>query len=200
MRKVKLNDATQPELLDYCVTVLGIPDLDPNTNLIRLQQKVLDLQPELNEIVVSDSVMPQEAKEPPVATRPGHGGGINRTERASIAKGDVTATNGHNDPKVRINIFKDDQNKGEPIPVSVNGRTMLIPVGTTVPIPLRYFLALKEAITTVYDFDAKTNENIPRVESRHRFNVVGMPSESEVVAWDRKLGGDGVMILEKLAA
>lgn len=52
----------------------------------------------------------------------------------------------------RIQIARQDGNGGDrPVPVSVNGKTMLIPRGEPVAVPEEYAEALRNAKQTVYD-------------------------------------------------
>lgn len=186
MRKVKLADATQAEMLNYCLVTLGMPkaQVPTHTGVENLRGKILSVMgPETDEITVPDLETPIAPKE----VRPQHGGTVGLTQRNS---GLPTAAHGLNDPKVEITIFKTEKNKGEPIQVSVNGRLMLVPVGSRVVIPYRYYLALQNAQTTQYDFNEKTNDIDPREESRHPFNVHHLPSDEEIAAWDTALLGD----------
>lgn len=179
MRKVKLEEATPSEMLLHCRVVLGMGKaiLPDHTGADTLRAKILALMPDTQEIEVPEV---QVVHDKPV----GHGGNPGISERA---QGVPTSSHGGNDPKVSLTLFKTEKNKGEPIPVSVNGRTMLIPVGSLVSIPYRYFLALNYAVTTQYNFDDKTNDITPSEEPRHQYNVSEMPSRDEIAAWNEAL-------------
>lgn len=184
--KRKITDASTPELIEFARTTLGIPkgNLPDNTGRDKVIAKIKEVRgDDIEEIDVQDN--PATAlQRPGITSAPA-------AHDTPLVKGEPgakpTASNGLNDPKVELTLFKTDKNLGKDIPVSVNGRHMLIPVGRPVEIPLRFFLALCDAVGTVFDFNETTNEVDVRDEPRHPFNVHSMPSKQERKEWDEAL-------------
>lgn len=189
MKKVKIEDASTVELIEFARVVCGIPkgNVPDNTGRATVIAKIKEIKgDEIEEIEVPD--IASTALQRPGAFEPSAAHG-NKVAPAASDNGQPTAANGKNDPKVELTLFKTDKNKGNPIEVSVNGRQMLIPVGVPCEIPLRFFLALCDAISVVYDFNENNNEIDVREEPRHPFNVHNMPSKAERMAWDEALSG-----------
>lgn len=129
---VKLNDAGAAELRAYAETQLGIT-FGGAESKVNMRAKILEAKPDLVEIPAlekaagptqqGDAPKPVTASQPPPAPE-----------------------------KVRIIINRtEDPGGDEHVPVSVNGRAMLIPRGETVEIPLPYFQVLQNAVRHVYD-------------------------------------------------
>jgi hypothetical protein len=188
MRKIKLVDATQPELLAYCRIILNLPirDIPDNTGISKLIAKISAvLPPETDEIELPDAI-------PGVEYQVGQGSraAVAAPKTDSAGRKKAVVSHGLYDPPVMLTIYDTEQNKGRPVEVSVNGRTMLIPVGTSQRVPYRYFLALQNAVQTNYNYDTTSNENVPQVTVRYQVNVSVMPSVDDINLWNQDLMED----------
>ena len=89
------------------------------------------------------------------------------------------------DPLVRLTLHETSEGGAmgkQPVPISVNGSTMLIPRGVEVEIPYRYFLALGYAVRTHYDQDAEGNINAADVPA-YPFSVHLLPTREQLEWW-----------------
>lgn len=101
------------------------------------------------------------------------------------------------DPKVVVNIPSDAENGGaHPVPVCVNGDHILIMRNTDVPIPYRFYEALRIAVETNYRQEAPESGGKPVTisERRHafRFSTLEMPPRDEIEAYRKRNASVGL--------
>lgn len=117
------------------------------------------------------------------------GDGEAMPEVVSGPNGKLSA-NYRDDPKITVNIPTDVENGGaSPVPVCVNGDSILIKRNTDVRIYWRHYLALKNAIQTDYRQEPGDNGTTRLIgEDRHafRFSASDGPSEAEIAAWHER--------------
>lgn len=133
MQKVPVHEATAEQLRQYAANVLGL-DIHPNakreTILARIMAVTGDALTEIDVDEGPDADLPVGAPPQPATTQ----------------------QHGPTPGKVRVIINTVDEPGGsEPVPLSVNGRAMLVPRGRQVDIPSHYFEVLKNATKMVYD-------------------------------------------------
>lgn len=105
---------------------------------------------------------------------------------AKAARGEHPAESSRGDPLVRLQIPDQDRPGGkDPVPLSVNGKAMLIPRRIICDVPYRYFLALQAAVQTVYT-PQEDGTNLAADVPNYGYNVHSMPSEAEVAAWEKR--------------
>ena len=154
-KKVKLADATGPEIRDFASSVLGI-EIHPNTPIERARAKVAAALGDKDEITV-------EIREPEPAIQ-------GSAPRPVTAKQQPPARK-----MVRIRVNRtEDVGGNEAVPVAVNGQTMLIPRDKDVDVPEEYVEALEHATKHVFDMmpDGHSINPEPRVVSRFPFQRV----------------------------
>lgn len=101
------------------------------------------------------------------------------------------------DPKVIVNIPSDAENGGShPVPVCVNGDHILIHRNMDVPIPYRFYEALRIAVETNYRQEAPESGGKPITisELRHafRFSTLEMPPRDEIEAYRKRNANVGI--------
>lgn len=116
--------------------------------------------------------------------------------RAARGKGLVDKTSS-GDPKVVIHIPKQTGPGGERhVPVSVNGRLMLIPRGKNVEVPYRYYEALLNAMETRFEEIPAKGDKPAELKTTdvlaYPFHVVKMPAAAEVEAWRKPQEAEGL--------
>ena len=89
-----------------------------------------------------------------------------------------------NDPKVRLTVAMNESPGGSrDFFVSVNNVAMLVPRGEEIHLPYRYYLVLKNAVSTTFTMDPETFENVPRDVPAYPFSVVTLPTDEEMRGW-----------------
>jgi len=130
-QKISIAEATQAQFREFANNSLGL-NLPPNTKDETVVAKITAAWGK-DYIMVSKEEDIQK-----------HAGAAPRPVT------DVQAS--PEDDKVRIVIsITEDPGGNEPVPVSVNGKAMLIPRGKEVDIPLSYFEVLNNAIAYKYE-------------------------------------------------
>lgn len=108
----------------------------------------------------------------------------------------VTSDHYRHDPTVTVMIQTDEENGGHhPVPVCVNGDHILIQRNEEVPIPFRFYEALKIAVETNYRQEPPPQGGKPITvsERRHafRFSTTDMPSKDEIAAYRKRVANIG---------
>jgi hypothetical protein len=178
MKRVPMAEATEAQLREFAQNVLGLA-IDHKTKGDKRRAAIGRAWPNQDHILVADTAPPAEAPAPALD--------INHTA-VPATKAMVDRTSGL-DPKVKINISREAGPGGDrAVPVSVNGVAMVIPRGEDVTVPYRFYLALRNAITTLVEQDPNTLEEFRRDTPSYPFQVVGpLPSEAEIAAWSKKV-------------
>ncbi len=153
MKQVKIADASEQQLRDFGRDTLGLT-LPPNCKIETLKAKIQAAW-DKDYVVVDDAEAPEpiNGKSPQPVTDEQQG-----PEREMV--------------RVFINIT-DDAGGDEPVPVSVNGKAMLIPRNENCDIPVEYYEVLKNAVQHKYDPlpDGGLNP-VPRLVPKYPFQKV----------------------------
>lgn len=161
--KVPLKEATREQMMQFGQTVLGL-SIPGNIGDETLRAKITEVWDK------DDIVLPLAAETPasPEGDPPAP-----VTEDQQAAAADKKAAE-----KVTIILQRtEDAGGDEPVPVSVNGKCMLIPRGEEATIPRPYYEVLKNAVTHRYESvkDGGINPT-PRKVPAYPFQVVsGLP-------------------------
>lgn len=150
-KTIRLAEASKAQMRHFAETHLGIA-IHPNANEETVRAKVAAAW-NRDEIEVPDepAPAPQEGSAPRPVT----------AAQKPPEKG-----------KVRVLIAKTEEPGGEDdVPISVNGRAMLVPRGREVEIPAHYFEVLRNAVRTVYD-SLPDGGMVPREVPRYAFQRV----------------------------
>lgn len=159
IEKKPIGDATEEELREFGMSYLGMT-FAANAKRDSILSKVKQAWPK-DEIMVSDG---EEASVP---------------DQTGDAPKPVNAEQqGPKEGEVRMIVFESELPGGkDPVPVSVNGKAMLIPRGQEVEVPERYFEVLANALMDYYETDEDGNlVPIPRKIPRYQFNVLARNS------------------------
>lgn len=102
----------------------------------------------------------------------------------------VPAGAGSDDPIWLIEIGETEMPGGkDPVPVSVNGRALVLQRNMRIPLPHRYKIALDHAVRESVDQDMRTSEITTSKVRNYPFQILERPSEAEIAAWHRRNGG-----------
>lgn len=182
---IPLNDASDRQLVDYARTFLQL-DVHPNAKRETVLAKIGQGAPGNDQctIVLAEVEVEEERRQPTEAVREALLNDDGR--RFDVASQD--------DPRFTI-IIQEQGGLGNfgkrAVPVACNGRTMLIPRGKECTIPARYYYVLKEAMENhIEDVPNEDNPSkVDRVETEvmsYPFQIVKMPSQAELDAWNEK--------------
>lgn len=182
---IPLADASDRQLVDYARTFLQL-DVHPNAKRETVLSKISQGAPgnEQCTIVLPDLEPEPELRQPVPAVREVLLNDDGR--RFDIAS--------QEDPRFTI-IIQEQGGLGNfgkrAVPVACNGRTMLIPRGKECTIPARYYYVLKEAMENhIEDVPMEDNPSkVERVETEvmsYPFQIIRMPSQAELDAWNEK--------------
>jgi len=153
MKQVDIKQASESQLRDFGRDTLGL-NLPPNCKIDTLRSKVSAAwDKDFILVVEAADTSPQVGSDPQPIT---------------------PEQQPPEDSMVRIIITVTEEAGGnQPVPVSVNGKAMLIPRNEEVDIPFKYYEALKHAVAHKYDPlpDGGLNP-IPREVPRYPFQKV----------------------------
>lgn len=94
------------------------------------------------------------------------------------------------DPIWLIEIGETDMPGGkDPVPVSVNGRALVLQRNMRIPLPHRYKLALDHAVRETVDQDERTHEITTSKVRNYPFQVLERPSPEAIAAWEARSNG-----------
>lgn len=134
MNKIKLSDATRPQLLTFARETAGIAGVNAHSKVEELRSKLSACGYE--EITVS----PDAPIEKPVS------------KEVSAKKG----------KKVTVMIANSELAGGDlPVALSVNGKAMSVPRGKMVDIPYEYYEVLKNAVAKTWDSTMEESREVP---------------------------------------
>jgi hypothetical protein len=90
-------------------------------------------------------------------------------------------------PYVEVMIERDEGVGGDrPVFLSVNGRGLLVARGKPQRIKYPYFLALQNAVKTVFDNNPDTGETHARNVPTYNWRALRMPDQAQIDAWEAK--------------
>lgn len=174
---IPLVEATEDQLRTFATTILGLD--------IHHAAKTESITAKIKQAWTKDTIPvpnPVETSEAPAGTPPQN---PNPAPVMTEAPKPAPRTNSSKgDPLVRMYMERSDKEGGDrPVPVSVNGSTMLIPRGEECDVPYRYYLVLINAVRTVFEPD-DDGELQPRDVLAYPFRVVKMPEQGEIDTWE----------------
>ena len=177
-RKIMINDATKEELVQFGKESLGL-QFHQATGIGKVLASIRQAWKPDHIILYND---PDESIDVEVtAERSSSGVKVNASIRA------LSGGSSKNDPKVRLFLNEAEGAGGQrPAFFSVNNVPMLIPRGEEVEVPYRYYMAMKSAITTVFEQDENTHEINNRDVPAFPFQVIRLPTAEEQKGWTKR--------------
>lgn len=178
MSKIPLENASPTQLRHHAGVVMGL-DVSPNNNSAQLIAKIRAADPALAEIEVTEDEPAKIENRPAPAT-------------PAAADGEaVLGTSYHHDPKVTLSIPSTNDKGGDrDVQVAVNGDTILIRRNVPVPVPFRFYEALRMAKENqMSQTQARPGEPariIEREVMAYPFQVEEMPPAHEVAAYRKR--------------
>lgn len=200
MKQVQIpwGEGTLTELKMFAAQVLGMMT-SPNIGEESLRAKIrVAFQGDTLTILVDDTVQkpPGEERTPPPEPETEQpepfaelspAGAFSRAPGAPappIGGKPMVGAIGKIDPTVLVTIPEVEGPGGKrDVFVSVNGVAMLVPRGSPVPIPYRYYMALMCAVKQVHHQDEDTHEIITSEVPAYPMSVNIMPAKSEIDAY-----------------
>jgi hypothetical protein len=174
MKQIKLDEATDEQLADFAESMqLELDSRERSHVLAKIGvawEKDYVLAPDFDQMIDDmDGEMVQAQQANRIVSR--LEGGI-----------------GQNDPKFIIKIGSTEQPGGkDPVPVSVNGRAVVIQRNKEIEIPARYYYALQHAKRSSVEQDEKTYEITETEFSNYPVETVQMPSRAELAEWHARV-------------
>lgn len=197
MKEVGIDVATVDQLKWFMKTELGI---EAKTDDLAKLRATVEVSHDSPNIMVPENLSTASAKTKIKAGAPLEQGIKGTTKEAVVTagkgRGMVDRTSG-GDPKVTINIPAQPGPGGaRHVPVSVNGRTILLPRGKNIEIAYRYYHALVLAEERHYEqvpdpAGGPTPIQQERDVPSYPFNVIEMPPKAEIQAWIAKQDDEG---------
>lgn len=211
MKHVSLEDAELHELKWFAEHRCALPDhaLQANVEPDKLRAMIRTVF-DGNDIEVPNDLLPApsgrvvDADMSPALEQAVPGTTKAKAARKGHFKGMVDKSS-EGDPKVTIHIPRQSGPGGDRhVPVSVNGRLMLIPRARNVEIPYRYYEALNNAIEARYE-EVPARGDQPADMKRtdvhsYPFHVLRMPAAAEVEAWIRHQDAEGLIEQQQIVA
>tara|TARA_B110000046_G_C12860182_1_gene341492 strand:- start:212 stop:769 length:558 start_codon:yes stop_codon:yes gene_type:complete len=178
MKNLDIKKATLEDLVWFAKNVMAIEDADSSMSADSLRGKIKKAgwdKPNIQVREDEDMVEATEVESPaPEAKKEIDEIKVDAlpVESDSILKRRAEVS-GKDDPKIKIFLPKQaGQSGGRAISVGVNGTHILIPREQECEVPLRYVLALKDAVSTEYDFDDEGSVTNTRDVQLYPFNVI----------------------------
>lgn len=158
-KKIADPNTTPAELRAFGKNYLGL-DLPPNCNRETLVSRISAAW-EKDHIIVDDAKAPDDTVAPEGGAPP------------PVLDSQTPPAEGDDLVRIRINIT-DTPGGNEPVPVSVNGRAMLIPRDKDVEVPSKYVEALEHAVEHRYEpaDDGNGLKPEPRLVPKYPFQRV----------------------------
>lgn len=161
LKKLPLAEATDANIREFLVG-LGVEGVETASDaaLHTMLKSVWDLE----------HIMVQDAGE-----------ASGQTDRAATPPGQVLPKSVayNDDPIVELTIGTSPGIGGnQPVPVAVNGVTVVLQRNTLIQCPYRFYLALKNATRGIVDDKGGVMDH-----QAYPFQVTGLPSKDEVDAW-----------------
>lgn len=180
-KTIPLSEATRDQLLHFAEVHLGI-NLGPNKQNVKpetLMSKIRQAGHEEVVVAVANADADQVAEEMAQVDQ--------RAMQRTESKRAIGGASSKGDPVIKILIPEEDKRGGDrPVPVTVNGTTILLPRARPIDVAYRYYLALENAKQTLFDQNPETGEITNRTVYSTNFQVIQHPSQGEVDAWHAK--------------
>lgn len=100
-----------------------------------------------------------------------------------------TGVAGDKEPIWLVEIGETEMPGGkDPVPVSVNGKALILQRNMRIPLPHRYKLALDNAERGAVDQDERTHEITTSRVRNYPFQILERPTDAEIAAWHQRSG------------
>jgi hypothetical protein len=188
--KVRLDEASFPQLKEYCETH-GL-EVKVGHSTHHLRAKITTAFPGTQEIEVSEEVSKAEEIIPTRGGSPRMGVNMG-SRRVEERRPDLPISHHKNDPTIEVFIPETKEPGGKrEVEVAPNGLLFLVKRGQWVKVPYRVFEALNNAIETTYEDIPSQIPGMPPTRERYDthaypFNYRNGPSEEELAAWNASL-------------
>ncbi len=185
--KVSLNEATYPQLKEFC-EINGI-EVKVGHQATHLRSKITTVYPGTQDIEVSEAS--DVASD--VEIRRGAMGVSQSIRKVEPTRAKLPPSHHKSDPtiEVRIPATKEPGGKRE-VEVAVNGLLFLVRRDEWVKVPYRVFEALNNAVETTYEDIPSQVPGSPPIRERYEtqaypFNYRNGPSDEELAAWQERM-------------
>lgn len=185
--KVKLDEASNPQLRFYCEAILNLDGIKPvgQSNSYYISRIKAVAGDEIEEIELPKESLKFAAPTPRAVD-------IAPTPEGEIPSGPAGQHYMY-DPKVEITIAPtNDKQRSRDVQVAVNGDAFIMQRGKKIAIPYRVYLALENAIETVArDTDEINPQSQMAVKEwveqpSYSFTIHKLPTDEEIAAWHRR--------------
>jgi hypothetical protein len=172
-QKKPIERAEEAELRDFAELVLQM-DVAASTDRADLVAKIRTAWP-------ADYIFVDAAGQP-AAGEDGQDEAVKPEPQARL-----TTADSRGDPKWTIRIASTELAGGkDPVPVSVNGRNVVIQRGVEVEVPHRYVESLRNAVRVSVSQEPKTQEFTFSAFTNYPFEVIERPSRAEIEAFHER--------------
>ena len=175
MKKIPLAEATREQLQHHAEAVAGI-NLGPNRDNVKRETLISKIQQ-----VGHEEVMVAE----PDASADAVAEDMAQADQAAMKRTQgrraIGGASSRSDPVIQILIPEEDKRGGDrPVPVNVNGTTILLPRAQPIDIAYRYYEALENARQTLYDQNPETGEISSKQVYATQFQVLRWPDKADL--------------------
>lgn len=190
-QNVKITEATEKQLRTFVTDFLGL-DVTGNEKPAALRALIATAH-DSDEIYVAQDAEPMVpfGDAPPLAA----GAAALRVDaqatiKTGLAGGGIQGGVGRSDPRCKIMIPSaevDGKTIDDDVQVGVNGTAFLIRRNETVDVPLRVWLALKNAIRTSINHNPSTGEETRRDVPAYPVQTLERPTDAVIEAWEASI-------------
>ena len=199
--KVKLDEASNPQLRYYCEAVLNLDGIKPvgQRNDFLIAKIRAALGDDITEIEMpAESVNFAAPRAAAVDVAP--------TPEGAIPSG-IAGQHYRYDPKVEVTINEtSDKTRARDVQLAVNGDVIIVQRAQRVAIPYRFYLALENAVEKISRETGEINQvtQMPLREwveqPSYSFTTHRLPSDEEVAAWHKRTDSFDALADAELAA
>jgi len=180
-KQIPLHEATREQLMNHAELVCGI-NLGPNKANVKAETLIAKIQQ-----AGHDHVQVAEAEADPETVAQDMAQSDQAAMQRTQSRRAVGGASSKGDPVITILIPEEDKRGGDrPVPVTVNGTTILLPRARQIDIAYRYYLALENAKQTLYDQNPETGEITSRTVYATNFQVIQRPPQADVDAYNAR--------------
>lgn len=187
LMKVKLDEASNPQLRYYCEAILNLDGIKPvgQSNSYYIARIKAVAGDDITEIE-----LPQESVN--FAAPRAQAIDVAPTPEGAIPSG-IAGQHYRYDPKVEVTINEtSDKTRARDVQIAVNGEVIIIQRNKRVSIPYRFYLALENAVEKISRETGEINPvtQMPLREwveqPSYSFTTHRLPSDEEVAAWHKR--------------
>lgn len=176
IKKIPISDATDEQLRDFAeMQQLDVSGAKTRSALMALIGPIWEhdyIPVSVTEATVDEGGEPVE---------------LEQTQRVHRPVGSVQGGAGASDPMVRLRIGYTTYPGGrDPVPVGVNGHTVVIQRNIDADVPYRFYHALLNAIRQEVDQTPETGEITVTDVTNYPLTIISMPGTAEIRAWEQE--------------